>query len=489
MEASLLSWSGAEAGKIFINGAWAESTSKDVVQLTNPKDGSIIANVARGSSEDAVRALEAAENAQAAWAKTSAITRGNILVKLADLLDEHVDDLARIATREHGKTAATAKIEVGHASLILRYVGWSARHLTGEIRHSESPMEQLLTQKVPYGVVVGIAPWNFPLTIAARKIGPALLTGNTIVMKPHELTPLATLALGRLAKKAGVPDGVLNIVLGDGKSVGSALIADPRSALISMTGSTRGGREIYAAAAPGLKPVRLELGGKAPFIVMEDADLDRAVAAAIASKFFAGGQICTAADRMYVHEKIYDAFMDKFVAGVNALTVGDPEGPVDIGPWISDVEISKLDAIADAAIADGAELLSAAPSRQAIHENGRWTFPRVFEVKDNTPRVMRDETFGPIVAALKISDFEQALAYANQTDYGLTAFLWTDSNRRIQRATQELNFGEIYFNRANGESVHGFHTGFKASGLGGEDGIHGIEGYLRKKSVYNNYNA
>lgn len=478
---------GLRPDRIFIDGQWAEASTADRFELTNPKDESALTAVALGSEEDAARAISAAEAAQPAWQQVSAIDRGNILLKLADLMEQHSEQLAKIAMLEHGKTIATARGEVGFASLIIRYNAWSSRHLVGEIRHDENPHEQLWTQKVPFGVVAGITPWNFPLVVAARKIGPALVTGNAIVLKPHELTPLSTLYLAELCKQAGVPRGIVNVVVGGGRTVGNALVTDPRIRMISMTGSSRGGREIYAAAAPGLKVVRLELGGKAPFIVLNDADIDKAVAAALASKFYAGGQICTANERMYIQEGVYDQFMEKFVAGVNALKVGDPETDVAFGPWVSRAEVDKLDRIASEAESDGARQLNDAPAKTDIHQKGRWTFPRVFEVKDNAPRLMREETFGPIVAALKVSDFDQAVHFANQTEYGLTAFVWTDSNRKIMRAIQELEFGEVYVNRGNGESVHGFHTGFKASGLGGEDGIHGLEGYLRKKSVYNNY--
>ncbi len=487
MVSELLGSVGISAHQLYIGGKWTDSASSERFLLTNPKDGSGLVEVALGSEEDVVRAVDAAERAQPAWQAVSAIERGNILLRLADLMDEHTEQLARLAMLEHGKTLATARGEVGFASLIIRYTAWSARHLSGEIRHDENPSEQLWTQRVPFGVVAGITPWNFPLAVAARKIGPALLTGNALVLKPHELTPLATLFVAELAARAGVPSGILNVVLGHGRTVGNKLVTESRIRMISMTGSSRGGREIYAAAAPGLKVVRLELGGKAPFIVLNDADIDKAVGAALASKFYAGGQVCTANERMYIQEGVYDQFMEKFVAGVNALKVGDPEADVAFGPWVSSAEVEKLDRIADEAKADGAQQLNDAPQLEEIHQKGRWTFPRVFEVKDNTPRLMREETFGPIVAALKVSDFEEAVAYANQTEYGLTAFVWTDSNRKIMRSVQELEFGEIFVNRGNGESVHGFHTGFKASGLGGEDGMHGIEGYLRKKSVYNNY--
>lgn len=479
---------GVRAENIFVGGRWVETLKGEKESLTSPLDDRPLIDVSSGSEEDAAEAVSSAFSSQQAWQKRSAIQRAEILLRLADLLVEHKKDLAKLATLEHGKPAGAALEEVDDAVLNLRYVAWSARHLSGEIRHAENAEEQLWTQLVPYGVVVGLIPWNYPLAVAVRKAAPALLTGNTIVLKPHELAPLTVLALAELARRAGVPDGVLNVVTGHGRTVGSKLVTDKRTALISLTGSSRAGREIYALGAPDLKPVRLELGGKAPFIVMQDADLDKAVRAAVVSKFTVGGQICTAADRIYVHEKIYDEFAARFVSQVEQLKVGDPTAGVDIGPWISRAEIARLDRIAQEAFEDGASQLNKEVPLTNVHQQGRWTFPRVFEVSDNRARVMKEETFGPITALLKIGSFEEAISYANDTDYGLSAFLWTNSNRLIMRAVQDLEFGELYINRQNGESVHGFHTGYKSSGLGGEDGIHGLLGYLRLKSVYNNYN-
>ncbi len=478
---------GVAPGHVFIGGKFIKSTSAEAVEITNPKDESVIFEVARGTAEDATKAIDAAAAAQPAWALRSAIERGDILLKFAALIEEHGDDLAKIATAEHGKPHAVAEAEIGFMLLLMRYVASAARHICGEIHHVESAHEQLWTQRVPYGVTVGLAPWNFPVAIAARKFAPALLAGNSIVVKPHELTPLGTLAVAELARRAGVPDGILNVVTGEGRSVGAALVTDPRTRLVSMTGSTRAGKEIYASAAPDLKVVRLELGGKAPFMVMEDADVDKAVDDAITAKFFCGGQICTANDRMYLHKAIHDEFLEKFLRKVGQLRVGDPNEEVEIGPWVSRAEIKKLDAISADALEEGATLLTAPPPKGKLYEKGNWVFPKVFSVKSNEPRIMRDEIFGPMVAALKVEDFEEALAYANKTRYGLTAYLHTKDNRRIMRCVNELEFGEIFINRTCGESVNGFHTGYKQSGLGGEDGMHGIEGYLRKKSMYNNY--
>ncbi|WP_244797784.1 aldehyde dehydrogenase family protein [Caballeronia grimmiae] len=340
---------------------------------------------------------------------------------------------------------------------------------------------------MPFGVVAAMTAWNFPAALFARKVGPALVAGNAIVVKPHEFTPLSSLYLAELGARAGIPKGVLNVVLGAGREVGAHLVTHNHTDLVSLTGSVRAGGEIYAAAAPKLKPLRLELGGEAPFIVMEDADIDAAVAAAMAAKFFAGGSVCTSNDRMYVHERVYDAFMEKFLKAVGALRVGDPMTDVQVGPRISRGEVEKLERIAANATAQGATKLWQHEGAEAFYSRGHWFLPTIFSVPNNDLRIMKDETFGPMVAAMKVSDFDEALRYANESDYGLSACVFTQNNARIMRCVGELNFGEIYINRPGGESVHGFHTGYKNSGLGGEDGRHGIEGFMRKKTMYNRF--
>ena len=255
-----------------------------------------------------------------------------------------------------------------------------------------------------------------------------------------------------------------------------------------MTGSVRAGGEIYALGAKLIKPIRLELGGKAPFIVMDDADIDKAVAAAVQSKFFFGGSVCTCNDRMYLHAKIHDEFLDKFVARVKTLKVGDPSAETSqIGPRISAVEVDKLRQMTARALEQKATQLTDLKPSGAEFERGHWFFPTVFSVKSNDVAIMQEETFGPVIAAMSVTDFDQALACANDSEYGLSAYLFTRDNRKIMRCVSELSFGEIYVNRPSGESPHGFHTGYRRSGLGGEDGQHGIEGFMRKKTMYNNF--
>jgi lactaldehyde dehydrogenase/glycolaldehyde dehydrogenase len=478
---------GIKRGQVFIGGKWVDSAGSGRHEILSPTDESLVDVVAHGHLDDAERAISAARQAFPAWAATSAIARGALLSKFADIVDQHASTLAELLVSEQGKPLSEARIEMSFASALLRHAAESARRLEGEILPGDARHEQIWIQRVPFGVVAAMTAWNFPAALFARKVGPALVTGNTIVLKPHELTPLNTLYLAELARQAGFPDGVLNVITGEGREVGAHMVTHRGTDLVSLTGSVRAGGEIYAAAAPQIKPLRLELGGKAPFIVMEDADVDKAVDAAIVSKFFAGGAVCTSNDRMYLHEHIHDQFLEKFLSRVNTLSVGNPMQDVSMGPRISAMEVSKLEKIAALAVEQGAKTLDVSRPSSSLFDKGHWFFPTVFSVGSNDLSIMKEETFGPMIAAMKVSSFDQAMNYANDSEYGLSAFLFTNDNRRIMRAVNDLQFGEVYVNRGSGESVHGFHTGYKKSGLGGEDGKHGIEGFLRKKTVYNRY--
>ncbi|MSU91561.1 aldehyde dehydrogenase family protein [Rhodobacteraceae bacterium 2CG4] len=473
---------------MYVGGDWVASDSRALIEVENPATEEIIASVPDGTAEDARMALEAAHRAQPAWAALPAIARGRLVAKLAGAVSAQAEDLARIVTLEQGKPLAQARGEIGAVVTFLTYAAESARRIEGDIVAADNPDEEIQIRRHPYGVVVGLTAWNYPAALAARKLGPALVAGNSFVLLAHEITPLSGLALARLAHQVGLPAGVFNVVTGRGPVVGQAMVESPLSGLVTMTGSTRAGREIYRAGAEGLKVIRLELGGKAPFIVMQDADIDAAVAAAVTARFTNCGQICTCNERMYLHRDIADAFLEKFVAAARALTIGDPLGAVDLGPKVSGAERDKVARIVARARAAGAEvLLEGGPLTDGRHARGHWYAPTVLEVSDNASPVLREEVFGPAVAALRVDSFEAAVAHANDTSYGLSAYLFTRNARDLARAPRLLKFGELYLNRSNGEAVQGFHTGWGHSGLGGEDGKYGFDGYLRKQTTYLNW--
>lgn len=472
----------------FVGGEWIDSTSKRFIDVENPATEETIAKVPAGTVEDAERALEAARSAQPAWEALPPVERGDLLRRLAHLVAENRDRLARVVVAEQGKPFAEARGEVDGTALYLTHAAEEARRITGDILPSDNPDEQIWIQRVAHGVVVALTAWNYPLALAARKIGPALIAGNTVVVKSHEGTPLSALELAQLVQQAGFPPGVVNVVTGEGRSVGETLVTHPITNLVTMTGSTKAGQEIFRAAADGLKVLRLELGGKAPFIVAEDADIGAAVKAAVASRFENCGQICICNERMYIHEKIADEFMERFLAAVGRLEVGDPMEKFDLGPKFSAFERDKVANMVDRARDAGAEVLvGGAPLTGGKFDRGYWYPPTVLANVNNDMEVMREEVFGPVIPIMNVSDFDEALALANDSRYGLSAYVFTKDLKRLMRLVHGLNFGEIYVNRPGEDAAHAFHGGYGYSGLGGEDGKYGLEGYFRKKTIYVNY--
>lgn len=476
--------------KMWVGGAWIAGDA-GTRPVTSPTDGSTLAHVPEATAEQAIAAVAAARRAQPAWAALSPLDRGKVMHRIAALIRQHADPLARLVVQEQGKTISEARGEVGGASEFFTYFAEFARRIQGEIFPSDAPGEQIWIQRVPVGVIVGIIPWNYPAALVSRKVAPSMIAGNSIVLKPHEETPLSALYMARLFEEAGVPAGVVNIVTGSGATVGAALTEHDDIDLVTMTGSVPTGKKIMAAAARNLVPVSLELGGKAPLIVMEDADLDLAVASAVTSRFMNCGQVCICNERMLVHEAIYDEFLRRFVAATKALNVGDPMlDSTDIGPKVSAAELEKVERITQAAIDAGATpLLRGGRPETAPVAGGNWLTPTVLGDVTAEMAIMRDEIFGPVVPVMRVSSFDEALRIANDSRYGLSAYLFTNDFARIMQAVQDVRFGEIYINRIGPEALQGYHTGYRNSGPGGDDGIHGLDAYLRKKTVYANYSG
>ena len=472
----------------FINGQWVDSTVREWIEVENPATGAIIATVPKGTADDADRALVAAQAAQPAWEALPPVARGQLLKDLARLILENRERLARTVIAEQGKPLAEARGEIEGAALYLTHAAEEARRITGDIIPSDNADEQIWIQRVAHGVVVGLTAWNYPAALMARKMGPALLAGNTIVIKSHEGTPTSALEIAQLSTQLDFPPGVVNVVSGTGEGLGAALVRHPIPRLITLTGSVRAGKDIFRNAADDLKLLRLELGGKAPFIVAEDADIGAAVRAAVVSRFENCGQICICNERMYVHERIADEFLDKFTRAVKALKVGDPTTLVDVGPKFSGPELEKVERMVDSAVASGVEVLTGGHRlTEGEFARGHWFEPTVLRARDNQLQIMQDELFGPVVPVMTVTDFDEGLRLANESRYGLSAYVFTKDMRRMMRIVRELKFGEIYVNRPGGDAVHAHHAGLRDSGIGGEDGKYGLDAYFQKKTIYVNY--
>lgn len=470
----------------YINGAWVTPANGKYTEVYNPSDDSVVGMVANGDEKDAELALRAAQIAQKSWAKLSARKRAEILYNFIDEIKKNKEELARMISTEQGKLFRVAQFEVEACCSFIAYACEWARRIEGDIVPSDNPNEHLMIQKIPRGVVVAITAWNFPLALAGRKIGPALVAGNTIVVKPTTETPIATLMLGEMAKKAGMPDGVLNIVTGSGRVMGTALVENPITKMVTMTGSTPAGQAIYRSAAKNIIHVQLELGGKAPFIVFDDADIDAAVDAALSSRFDNCGQVCTCNERLYLHESIYDEFMLKFMEKVKAIKVGDPfDSTSDMGPKVNKNELEHMKQLVEVSLKEGATLAWGGKVPDGVKfQKGNWFEPTVLtDVKQNMT-IVHEESFGPILPVLKFSDYEEVISYANDCEYGLAAMVFSNDLNRIMKLNTDLEFGEIYVNRPHGELHQGFHNGYKLSGAAGEDGKYGFEQYLEKKTFY-----
>ena len=473
---------------MYIGGSWV--TAEDSRPVINPADESTIAEVPEADASHVELALEAARTAQRAWARKTGPERGAVLRAVAEGIRARREELARLVVAEQGKTITEARGEVGDAAAgFFDYYATFERAQVGTMFAPDEPNEHLLVRSVPYGVVVGIIPWNYPAALFARKVAPAIMAGNAIVLKPHEDTPLSALALAGVLEEAGVPPGVVNVVTGAGRTAGDALVRHPTTRMVSMTGSVRGGREILAAAAENITPVSLELGGKAPFIVLEDADVTAAVENAVDARFWNCGQVCTCNERTYVQRAVYDEFVERFVEAASSLRMGDPtRDDVQMGPKVNRPELEKVEALVKGAVEQGAEVVLGGGRPQGEEfERGYWFEPTVLTGATNEMEIVQREVFGPVLPIQPFDDFDEVVSLANDSPYGLSAYVFTSDLHSAMRAIDDIDFGEIYVNKIGPEQLQGFHTGYRLSGMGGDDGPYGYERYLRRKTVYLHY--
>ena len=469
--------------KMFINGKFVENTSDKWIDVLNPSTEEVISRMPAGTAEDASKAIDAAEKAQPEWEKLPAVERGKYLKKIANGIRKREAELTDIIVREGGKTQGLANVEVLFTADYMDYMAEWARRYEGEIIQSDRPKENIFLFKKPIGVTTGILPWNFPFFLIARKAAPSLVTGNTIVVKPSQLTPENAYVFAQIVEESGLPAGVFNLVTGKGSIVGNELAANPKVGMVSLTGSVAAGQQIMVAAAPNITKVSLELGGKAPAIVMDDADIDLAVKSIIASRVINTGQVCNCCERVYVHKNVKDEFQQKVIAGMKKVLTGDPckEKTLDMGPLIDANSLKSVQEKVEKAVLQGAKI---ACGGNRIGNKGYFFEPTVLTDVKHTMDIAHEETFGPVLPIIEFTDINQAIEWANDCEYGLTSSLYTQNLNTALKVIRSLKFGETYINRENFEAMQGFHAGWRKSGIGGADGKHGLEEYLQTHVVY-----
>jgi lactaldehyde dehydrogenase/glycolaldehyde dehydrogenase len=468
----------------FVNGKFVPSSGGGRIEVKNPSTGETVCTVPDSSAADIEAALDAAVAAQKAWAQRPAVKRAQVLRSIAARIRTQVEPLARIITEEQGKILDLARIEVSFTADYLDYMAEWARRIEGEILESDRPGETIFLFRQPIGVIGGILPWNFPFFLIARKAAPALVTGNTIVIKPSEETPHNAVKFCEILAELEVPPGVINIVHGRGAGAGKALASSPKIGMISFTGSVETGSAIMAAAAPHITKVNLELGGKAPAIVMGDADIDLAVRAVKASRVINSGQVCNCAERVYVQSDVAAEFSEKLTAAMQSTRYGDPlaDQTVEYGPLINEAGYRKVESLVRSAVAAGATVTTG--GSRGAGEKGYYYEPTVVTGVRQDMDIIRREVFGPVVPIETFHDLDEAIGYANDSDYGLTSSIYTRDVNVALRACQEIHFGETYINRENFEAMQGFHAGWRKSGIGGADGKHGLYEFTQTHVVY-----
>ena len=462
-----------------INGRWRDASGKETLAVTNPANGQPLGNVPKMGAGETREAIDAAARALPAWRALTAKERSSILRRWFELMMEHQDDLARLMTLEQGKPLAEAKGEISYAASFIEWFAEEGKRIYGDTIPGHQADKRLLVIKQPIGVTAAITPWNFPSAMITRKAGPALAAGCTMVLKPASQTPFSALALAELANRAGIPEGVFNVVTGSASEVGGELTCNPLVRKLSFTGSTEIGRQLMEQCAKDIKKVSLELGGNAPFIVFDDADLDKAVEGALASKFRNAGQTCVCANRLYIQDGVYDRFAEKLQQAVSKLQIGDGLQPnVTIGPLIDEKAIAKVqEHIADA-LGKGARVVTGGK----VHElGGNFFQPTILVDVPGDAKVAKEETFGPLAPLFRFKDEADVIAQANDTEFGLAAYFYARDLGRVFRVGEALEYGIIGINTGLISTEVAPFGGVKSSGLGREGSKYGIEDYLEIK--------
>jgi succinate-semialdehyde dehydrogenase / glutarate-semialdehyde dehydrogenase len=467
----------------FIGGAWQAAQDGAVYDIVDPASLRLVQRVPLMGSLDAQRAVDAAAGALPEWRQRTSSDRAQLLRRWFDAILAHAEDLARILTAEQGKPLAEARGEIAYAASFIEWFAEESKRVYGDTISSLRADQRILVTKAPVGIVAAITPWNFPAAMITRKAGAALAAGCTLVVKPSELTPLTALALARLAEEAGMPPGTLNVVMGNAADIGAVFMADERVRKLTFTGSTAVGKRLTAACAATLKRVSMELGGNAPFIVFDDAELDAAVEGAIASKFRNTGQTCVCANRIYVQDGIYDEFAARLVASVERLRIGPGlGGDAELGPLINAKALQKVEWHVADALGKGATVLTGG-QRAPEAGSGSFYLPTVLSNVNSTMLLTQDETFGPVAPLIRFEDEDDAVRAANDSNCGLAAYIYTRDVGRLWRVSEALETGMVGVNTGAISTVVAPFGGIKESGLGREGSKYGIDEYLDIKYV------
>ncbi|MDD0845020.1 NADP-dependent succinate-semialdehyde dehydrogenase [Pseudomonas sp. Gutcm_11s] len=463
----------------YVNGTWLDADSGQTIKVNNPATGEILGSVPKMGAAETRRAIEAADKALPAWRALTAKERAGKLRRWFELMIEHQDDLGRLMTLEQGKPLAEAKGEIAYAASFLEWFAEEAKRVYGDVIPGHQPDKRLIVIKQPIGVTAAITPWNFPAAMITRKAGPALAAGCTMVLKPASQTPYSALALAELAHRAGIPAGVFSVVTGSAGDIGSELTSNPIVRKLSFTGSTEIGRQLMAECAKDIKKVSLELGGNAPFIVFDDADLDAAVDGALISKFRNNGQTCVCANRLYVQDGVYDAFVEKLKVAVAKLNIGNGlETGTTTGPLIDNKAVAKVEEHIADAVGKGATLaLGGKPHALG----GSFFEPTILINVPNNAAVAKEETFGPLAPVFRFKDEADVIAISNDTEFGLASYFYARDLGRVFRVAEALEYGMVGINTGLISNEVAPFGGMKASGLGREGSKYGIEDYLEIK--------
>ncbi len=474
--------------QLFIDGQWCDPTDGAWFDSVEPFSGEVWAQIPRGGAADAERAVQAAHAAftRGAWPALSATQRGALLRKLAALIEENADHLGRVEQRDNGKLITEVRGQVLNIAQWFYYYAGLADKVSGDVIPVNKPGVINYTRLEPLGVVVAITPWNSPLSLTAWKMAPALAAGNTIVIKPSEHASASILELARLAEQAGIPQGVVNVVTGFGAEVGDPLVRHPLTRKIAFTGGDAGGQKVNEAAASGFKRVTLELGGKSPNIVFDDADIDQALKGVISGIFAAAGQTCMAGSRLLLQDSIHDAFIERLVALTQQARIGDPSLPqTQLGPIATRQQWDHVMRLIEAAKAEGATCALGGHALSGEgYGQGQFVAPTIFTGVTNQMRIAREEVFGPVLSVIRFKDEDEALALANDTEFGLAAAVWTQDLRRAMHCVEKIQAGTVWVNNYRTTSFTSPFGGYKRSGMGREGGVDAIKEYMQVKSVW-----